>query len=79
MSLRNREQGDVTVAMCISAEGKVSDLRVAKSSGYDRLDKATLDMVKKLRFLPAMDSCGKPIDWCNPPYQLTMNWRLPGL
>ena len=79
MSLRNREQGEVRLSMCINTKGEVSDVKVTKSSGFPRLDEATVKRVARLQFLPALDACGKPIDWCDPPYTMSMNWVLPGL
>jgi len=79
MSIRNREQGEVALSMCINAKGEVSNVKVTKSSGFPRLDEASLKQVARLQFLPALDACGKPVAWCDPPYTMTMNWRLPGL
>jgi TonB family protein len=79
MSLRNREQGEVALSMCINAKGEVSYVKVTKSSGFPRLDEATVKRVARWQFLLALDACGKPIDWCDPPYTVSINWQLPGL
>lgn len=42
-SLRAGQQGEVLLAMLIDGDGKVRDAKVARSSMYWRLDKATLD------------------------------------
>jgi protein TonB len=79
-SRRLKEEGDVTVSMCMSADGRASDVKLVQSSGYDRLDDVTVREVARLPFTPAKDSSGKPTAWCPPTYpayQLTVSWRLP--
>lgn len=77
LASRRREEGDVTMSMCVDHKGRVSDVRLVKSSGSNALDEASLKGVQKLRFQPGRDVEGKPADWCDPPYQLTLSWRLP--
>lgn len=78
-SLKAREQGEVTLAMCVSAEGLVSDPKLLKSSGYPRLDESTLKQALRLRFTPAKDAAGNPVAMCSPPYEMSWVWSLPGL
>lgn len=52
-SLRNEEQGTVTLSFLIGTEGTVNDARVSKSSGFEGLDAAALDGVRKCRFVAA--------------------------
>ncbi len=76
-ALRAKEEGDVTVSMCVSIDGRASDVKLVKSSGNTLLDEATVKGMARLRYTPAKDSSGKPTAWCTPPYQLTVAWRLP--
>jgi protein TonB len=46
----------------VSASGSVEDVQIEKSSGYPRLDQASVDAVKKSCFRPAMRSDGKLVD-----------------
>lgn len=74
---RNRIEGDVTLSMCVSAEGRATDVKLIKSSGNQALDEASVKGMAKVRFSPGRNAEGKPIDWCDPPHVLTMAWRLP--
>jgi protein TonB len=76
-ALRAKQEGDVTVSMCVSIDGRASDVKLIRGSGVDSLDEATVKGIAKLRFTPAKDSSGKNTAWCNPPYQLTVSWKLP--
>jgi protein TonB len=53
-SLRNEEEGVVTVKLTIGADGNVVDSAVEKSSGFRDLDKATLKAWSLCHFTPAM-------------------------
>jgi TonB family protein len=72
------QQGAVTVAMCVDANGRASNVRLLKSSGSAALDQATTEGVQLVRFTPGKDGEGKAIDWCDPPYALTVDWKLAG-
>jgi periplasmic protein TonB len=76
-ALRAKEEGEVTVSMCMSAQGRASNVQVVKSSGNPQFDEATVKGMPRIPFTPAKDGSGKPIAWCDPPYQLTVVWRLP--
>ena len=52
-SRRHEEEGAVTILVEILASGKLGHVKVLRSSGYSRLDRAALDAVKKARFTPA--------------------------
>jgi len=47
------EQGRVLLRAMINSDGTVAQVVMRKSSGFNRLDQAALDTVKKLRFVPA--------------------------
>ena len=76
-ALRAKQEGDVTVSMCVDIGGRASDVKLLRGSGVDSLDEATVKGIAKLRFKPAKDENGKDTAWCNPPYQLTVSWKLP--
>ncbi|MEH3107403.1 MAG: energy transducer TonB [Sphingomonas fennica] len=61
LSLRKREQGTVRLRVVIDLAGRVRDIAVAVSSGFDRLDRAALDGVRGWRFHPGMAE-GRPVD-----------------
>jgi protein TonB len=45
---RRREEGTVLVAFVIDRSGRLSDIRVTRSSGHDSLDKAAIKTLKKI-------------------------------
>lgn len=52
-SVENLEQGIVVVSALIQKNGKVSEVRLEKSSGYELLDKSAMDAVSQWIFEPA--------------------------
>jgi len=59
-STRLGEQGVCVLQLLIDEEGKVADVRLAKTSGFPRLDEAALKFVKRAwRFTPGTKD-GKP-------------------
>ncbi len=59
-SQRMQEEGRVVLRLVISADGRVVDSKVDKSSGYNRLDEAARQALALCRFKPAT-SDGQPI------------------
>jgi protein TonB len=57
-SLVNEEQGTVVLSLQISIDGKVTDSKVEKSSGFKNLDKATMKLAS-CHFKPRLKD-GKP-------------------
>lgn len=53
LSRRLRESGTVLLHVRVSPEGRSAQVEVNKSSGYDRLDQAAIEAVRKWRFVPA--------------------------
>ncbi|HUD29240.1 MAG TPA: energy transducer TonB [Novosphingobium sp.] len=51
---RAHEQGTVKLLVLVGTDGKVSDIKVAGSSGSDRLDRAALQAVRRWRWSPTM-------------------------
>ena len=72
ISLRRKEAGTVLLALTVTAEGRAKDVRVLKTSGYPRLDKAALDAVKDWRFIPDK-RLGRPVD---ADYELPIHFKL---
>ena len=71
-SLRNEETGTVTMSFLISIDGRVTDSKITKSSGFRDLDKAAQAAIGKCRFKPAMVD-GKPEQtWQPVQYQWTL-------
>mgnify|MGYP000281677152 CR=1 FL=1 len=53
VSRRLGEEGRVLLAVQVDADGAPRQVRIARSSGYPRLDAAALAAVEKWRFVPA--------------------------
>jgi len=60
-SRRRHEQGTVRLRVVITVEGRVKEISVARSSGFDRLDKAALDAVRRWKFRPGTQA-GIPVE-----------------
>lgn len=71
-SLANEEQGTVTVAFLVAADGKIVESKVEKSSGFKNLDKAALNGLAQCKFKPGTKD-GKPDQaWAKVEYA----WKL---
>ncbi|WP_165799512.1 energy transducer TonB [Sphingomonas oleivorans] len=55
-SRRRREEGTVRLRVVITPEGRVKEISIARSSGFERLDKAALETVRKWKFRPGMQA-----------------------
>lgn len=53
LSKRMGEEGRVLLRVLVSENGKAESVELEKSSGYERLDNAAIDVVKKWSFIPA--------------------------
>jgi len=71
-SRRKHEEGTVRLRVVITAEGQVKEIGVARTSGFDRLDKAALDAVRKWKFRPGMQAgvAVEAVGFLNIPFQL---------
>lgn len=69
---RNNEEGTVTLALLVGANGKVSDSRVQKSSGSRDLDKAAISALSMCTFKPAMAGGAPEAGWA----QIAYVWKL---
>lgn len=73
ISRRMGETGTTIVRAYIDEEGKPQELQLKQSSGYDRLDQAAMDTVRKWRF-KAGTSNGTPRPmWVNVPIKWELN------
>jgi protein TonB len=52
---RAREQGTVKLLVLVGTDGRVSDIKVAASSGSQRLDRAALQAVRRWRWSPTLN------------------------
>ena len=53
ISRRLNEEGKVVLNVCVSLSGLVENLKLEKTSGYQRLDDIAIQTVKKWKFIPA--------------------------
>jgi len=61
VSIRLNQQGEIEVAFRISADGKVSNPVISKSSGYAPLDAMALSCAVNLHYTPSMHN-GTPVE-----------------
>jgi periplasmic protein TonB len=52
-SIRAHEEGTVMLQVLIGPDGRIGDVRLAASSGFERLDAAAIKEVRTWRFAPA--------------------------
>jgi protein TonB len=60
-AIRRGEQGVVDMILNVDQDGRVTDCRVATSSGYDDLDAASCKIARRARYDPARDAQGKRV------------------
>jgi protein TonB len=72
LSLRMNEQGQSLVKVLIGSDGQAQRAELAKSSGYDRLDRAAVAAVLQWRFVPGQRGGVAESMW----YQVPINWKL---
>ena len=73
MSRRLGESGRTVVRVLVGANGSAKSVRLQRSSGYERLDQAALDAVRRWRFRPGTRG-GVPEDmWFNVPIVWQLN------
>lgn len=72
-SARRRESGRTILSVCVTTEGRLVDVRITQSSGFTRLDEATLAWTRSAKFNPGRIN-GDPVNICG--YPLEYEWRL---
>lgn len=71
-STRAGETGTTQLRLRVSAEGKLLDAKVSRSSGFERLDNATLSALENCRYAPGtVDGAAAETSTT-----VTYNWRL---
>lgn len=60
-SRRKKEQGTVVLRLLIGTDGRVQQVSIAESSGFERLDKAALDAARRWRWQPMLRD-GVPVE-----------------
>jgi TonB family protein len=74
-SIRNAEQGTVSVVLRVAADGRLLDCIVARSSGFPALDSQTCRIMwLRVRFQPARDRYGRPVESA---LTQRIQWKLP--
>jgi TonB family protein len=73
-SIQAGEQGVVRVSTCVDKYGAAFDTEVLVSSGFKRLDDATVQNLPRAQFRPSRDTTGKPVAICG--HQLDVEWAL---
>jgi protein TonB len=63
LSRRMKEQGRVILRVLVSASGEPQDVEVRSSSGFERLDRAAMDAVRRWRFAPARHGAESIAAW----------------
>jgi protein TonB len=72
LSKRLGEQGQVVVRARIEANGTASQAEIRTSSGFDRLDQAALQTVKRWRYVPGKRAGVPEPMWFNIPIRFVL-------
>jgi protein TonB len=72
-AVKNEEAGVTTLESCVTVEGRMVDVKLARSSGSATLDSATLAWAQTAKFAPA-EFNGQPMAVCG--YRLDYEWRV---
>jgi periplasmic protein TonB len=72
LSRRLEEQGTVILSVFVDNNGQAQNVVVKKSSGFDRLDVAALETVKKWRFSPAKNGDKIVASWVQVPVSFVL-------
>jgi periplasmic protein TonB len=67
LSRREGEEGTVMLSVYVEANGQAGKVELARSSGFERLDRAALAAVKRWRFVPARRGSDAVADWVRVP------------
>jgi TonB family protein len=60
LAVRLEHEGTTVLSFTIAEDGTVKNIAVAESSGYDELDKATIECVSKFQYRPVKQN-GRPV------------------
>jgi TonB family protein len=75
-SRKHHEEGKVVMQFIIDSDSCVRKATILQSSGYYRLDKASLEYAMNLRFSPSMLSKLKSFDDGQPTFAFPIVWKL---
>jgi TonB family protein len=75
-SRKHHEEGKVIVQLVIDSDSCVRNATIAQSSGFYRLDKASLDFAMSLKFPASTVSTIKNFDDGQPTVAFPIVWRL---
>jgi len=64
LSKRRREEGKVLLRVFITADGQAGEVRLHRTSGFDRLDRSAQEAVARWRFVPAKKGSEPVGSWC---------------
>jgi periplasmic protein TonB len=73
MSRRMGEQGTAVLRVFINTEGRADKAEIRTSSGYNRLDEAALDTVKRWRYVPGKRAGVPEAMWFNVPIRFVLD------
>jgi periplasmic protein TonB len=73
LSLRLGEQGVTLLSFHIMVDGSISDIKVSKTSGSDRLDEAAVKCASRWKYKPAIGETGQPTE---APWKANVVWDL---
>ncbi|HEX3432086.1 MAG TPA: energy transducer TonB [Rhizomicrobium sp.] len=74
MAVRLNQQGTTTIRFMVNADGSVSNVHVAKSSGHEMLDDAAIRCASSWRYRPALQN-GQAVA---APWMTDVRWKLNG-
>lgn len=69
----NGEEGSIVLRVKVGSEGRVRNVKIAKTSGFDDLDNAAIEGVLRYRFVPAQENGETSTEWTD----LTVTYQLP--
>lgn len=72
-AVRNEDEGVASVESCVTVDGRLVDIHLAKSTGSRTLDEATLAWAKTAKYTPA-EFNGEPFAVCG--YRFDYEWRV---
>lgn len=72
LSRRLGEEGQVMLRVLIGADGQPQQVELRRSSGYERLDRAALDTVRRWRFVPGKRNGVAEAMWFNVPINFVL-------
>lgn len=68
----NKEEGDITLSVLVTAEGKAADVKIEKRTGFRELDKAAVMTAARCQFVPASKDGRAVESWTTVHY----SWKL---